>query len=57
MMRNLLLPVFQGIEFDSQLAAALDIARSFNGHIDAVFIRPDPETAFASVPRTFERKD
>jgi len=49
-MKNLLLPVFDDIEFDSQLAAAWDIARAVKGHIDAVFIRPDPISAFKSLP-------
>jgi nucleotide-binding universal stress UspA family protein len=49
-MKNLLLPVFEGIEFDSQLAAAWEIARAVKGHIDAVFIRPDPINAFKSLP-------
>jgi hypothetical protein len=48
-MKNLLLPVFEGIEFDSQLAAAWEIARAVKGHIDVVFIRPDPINAFKSL--------
>lgn len=49
-MKNLLLPVFEDIEFDSQLAVAWDIARAIKGHVDAVFIRPEPISAFKSLP-------
>jgi len=49
-MRNLLLPVFEGIEFDTQLSVAFDIARAFRSHIGAVFLRPDPQSTFASLP-------
>jgi Universal stress protein family len=49
-MRNLLIPIFEGIEFDNQLSVALDIAHPFKSHINAVFIRPDPESAFANLP-------
>jgi nucleotide-binding universal stress UspA family protein len=48
--RSLLIPAFEGIEFDDQLTVALDMAHIVNGHIDVAFIRPDPETAFASLP-------
>jgi hypothetical protein len=43
-MRNLLLPVFEGIEFDSQLLVALDIAHAFKSHIDVMFLRPEPQS-------------
>lgn len=49
-MKNLLLPVFEDIECDSQLAVAWDIARTVKGHIAAVFIRPEPISAFKSLP-------
>ena len=48
-MRNLLLPIFEGIEFDNQLSVALDIARAFKSHIDAVFLRPEPQSTLPPV--------
>jgi hypothetical protein len=48
-MRNLLLPVFEGVEFDNQLSVALEIARAFKSHIDAVFLRPEPQSTLPPV--------
>jgi nucleotide-binding universal stress UspA family protein len=48
-MRNLLLPVFEGIEFDSQLSVALDIAHAFKSHIDVMFLRPKPQSTLPPV--------
>jgi len=48
-MRNLLLRVFEGIEFDNQLSVALDIARAFKSHIDVVFLRPEPQSTLPPV--------
>jgi hypothetical protein len=49
-MRNLLIPIFEGIEFDNQLSVALDIAQILKSRINAIFIRPNPESAFANLP-------
>ena len=49
MMRNLLLPVFEGLEFDNQLSVALDIAHAFKSHIDVVFLRPEPQSTLPPV--------
>jgi hypothetical protein len=48
-MRNLLLPVFERIEFDNQLSVALDIAHAFKSHIDVVFLRPEPQSTLPPV--------
>jgi hypothetical protein len=48
--RNILVPIFQGIEFRAQLDAALQLGRKQAVHINAVFIRPDPATLAAAMP-------
>jgi nucleotide-binding universal stress UspA family protein len=48
-MRNLLLPVFEGIEFDNQLSVALDIAHAFKSHIDVMYLRPEPQSTLPPV--------
>jgi hypothetical protein len=48
--RNILVPVFQGIPFQGQLDAALQLGRKEPVHINAVFIRPDPATLVAIMP-------
>jgi nucleotide-binding universal stress UspA family protein len=48
--RNILIPVFQGIEFRHQLDAALQMGRREPVHINAVFIRPDAAIIAASMP-------
>lgn len=48
--RNILVPLFPGVAFDNQLAAAVDLARSVEGHINAVFVRPDPMRIIAAAP-------
>lgn len=48
--RNILVPLFPGVAFDNQLAAAVDVARSVEAHINAVFILPDPVTTIAATP-------
>ena len=47
---NILVPLFPGVAFDNQLAVAVDLARSVEGHINAVFIRPDPVRVIAAAP-------
>lgn len=48
--RNILVPLFPGVAFDNQLAAAVDIARTVEAHINAVFVMPDPMKVIATVP-------
>jgi nucleotide-binding universal stress UspA family protein len=48
--RNILVPVLPGVAFDNQLAAAVDLARSVEAHINAVFVLPDPVMLLAGVP-------
>lgn len=48
--RNILVPCFPGVEFDKQLAAALNVARQVEAHINTVFIHPDPAEAIAAIP-------
>jgi nucleotide-binding universal stress UspA family protein len=49
-LRNILVPVFPKISADAQLAAALDIARRLEAHINAIFVRPDPTATLATIP-------
>jgi nucleotide-binding universal stress UspA family protein len=49
-LRNILVPIFPNVGFDGQLAAALNIARQVEAHINAVFIRPDPAQTLALIP-------
>ncbi len=48
--RDILVPMFPGIQFDAQLDIAAQLARRFGARVDAVFIRPDPATVAAAVP-------
>jgi nucleotide-binding universal stress UspA family protein len=48
--RSILVPLFQGVAFRTQLDAALQLGRKEPAHIDAVFIRPDPATLAAALP-------
>jgi len=48
--RNILVPLFPGVAFDNQLAVAVDLARTVEGHINAVFVRPDPMQIIAAAP-------
>jgi len=48
--RNILVPLFPGVAFDNQLAAAVDLARSVEAHINAIFVLPDPVTVIAGIP-------
>lgn len=47
--RSILVPVLPGIAFDSQLDAAVDLARRLEAHINAVFISPDPVALLAEI--------
>jgi hypothetical protein len=48
--RNILVPIFQGIDFRAQLDAALQLGRKEAVHVNAIFIRPDPATLAAAMP-------
>jgi nucleotide-binding universal stress UspA family protein len=48
--RNILVPIFQGVDFQTQLDAALQLGRKEPAHIDAVFVRPDPATLATALP-------
>ena len=48
--RNILVPILPKIASDTQLDAALQLARCAPVHIDAVFIRPDPTVLLATMP-------
>jgi hypothetical protein len=48
--RNILVPIFHGVDFRAQLDAALQLGRKEPVHINAVFIRPDPSVLAASMP-------
>jgi hypothetical protein len=48
--RNILVPICPHVAFDAQLDAALNIARRVEGHINAIFIRPDPRDVLAEEP-------
>ncbi len=47
---SILVPICPDVEFDHQLDAALSLARGVEGHINAVYIRPDPVIAAAAIP-------
>src|SRR5262249_7074482 len=48
--RNLLIPILEEVEFDNQLAVGHEVTRAITDRIKAVFIRSDPNVAFASLP-------
>jgi len=48
--RNILVPLFPGVAFDNQLAAAVDLARKIEAHINAIFVLPDPVRVIAGAP-------
>jgi nucleotide-binding universal stress UspA family protein len=48
--RSVLVPILPHHEPAPPLSAALQITRRFEGHLDALFIRPDPADAFAAIP-------
>ena len=48
--RNILVPVFHGVDFLPQLDAALRLGRREPVHIGAVFVRPDAAVLAASMP-------
>jgi len=48
--RDIFVPLFQGIAFDSQLEVAADVALRLQAHTNVVFTRPDPFIAAAMVP-------
>jgi nucleotide-binding universal stress UspA family protein len=50
--RTILVPVFAAVSETAQLAAALAVARRIGGHIEAVFIRPRPDTLFNEFPES-----
>ncbi len=53
--RNILVPICPDVAAERQLEAALKIARRVEGHVNAVFIRPDAEAVFASLPEVARR--
>lgn len=48
--RNILVPIHPGIDFDGQLEAALRVARRVEGHINAVCLPLDVESLLGSIP-------
>jgi nucleotide-binding universal stress UspA family protein len=48
--RSILVPILPQGEPAPMLNAGLQLARRFEGHLDALFIRPDPVDAFAAIP-------
>ncbi|HLZ64699.1 MAG TPA: universal stress protein [Aliidongia sp.] len=48
--RSVLVPILPQCEPAPMLNAGLQLARRFGGHLDALFIRPDPADAFAAIP-------
>jgi nucleotide-binding universal stress UspA family protein len=48
--RNIMVPICPGEGPERQLDAALKIARRVEGHVNAVFLRPDSATVYASLP-------
>jgi nucleotide-binding universal stress UspA family protein len=50
MIRTILAPLTTELSSEALLDAALLVAKRLNGHIRAVFIQPNPDTAFAYLP-------
>jgi hypothetical protein len=50
MIRTILVPLTTEVSSEALLDAALLMAKLFNGHIRAVFIQPNPDTALAYLP-------
>ena len=50
MMRTILVPLTAGMAGEPVLDTALALARRVDGHIRAMFILPNPHTAFAYLP-------
>ena len=48
--RNILVPISAEAPAERQLDAAVKLARRVEGHINAVFIRPNADTVFAALP-------
>jgi nucleotide-binding universal stress UspA family protein len=48
--RNILVPICPSVPFDRQLEAALNLARSLEAHINAVYLRPDSAATMSSIP-------
>lgn len=49
--RNILVPICPGESPERQLDAALKIARRVEGHVNAAFVRPDPASVYAALPK------
>src|ERR1700756_3236217 len=50
MIRTILVPLTTELLSDALLGAALLVAKRLNGHIRALFIQPNPDTALAYLP-------
>ena len=50
MIRTILVPLTAELSSEALLDAALLVTKRLNGHIRALFIRPNPDTAFAYLP-------
>ena len=48
--RDVFVPLFPGIPFESQFEVAADVAVRLKAHMNVVFTRPDPIIAAASIP-------
>jgi len=48
--RDVFVPLFQGVPFEAQLGVAADLAIQFKTHTNVVFTRPDPVIAASMVP-------
>ena len=51
MIRTILVPLAEELNSEPVLDAALLLAKRTHSHIRAMFIRPDPETALAYMPK------
>ena len=50
MIRNILVPLTTELPSEALLDAALSVAKRLDGHIRAMFVSPNPDTAFAYLP-------
>ena len=53
MIRNILVPLTTELPNEALLDAALSVAKRLDGHIRALYILPNPDTAFAYLPDVF----
>jgi hypothetical protein len=57
MIRIILVPLTTELSSEALLDAALLVAKRLNAHIRALFVQPNPATAFAYLPDVISRQE